>query len=601
MKKKFLKILSLALCTSMIVSTAISASAYDLDEHDNSIESVEYQSTEDEAFSNVTNVFAQIGSEYKVTIPKYLVLSGTSKKASYYVKVEGDIAGYETIYVVPESSVDLYSTNKDIQTALITQDKTAWTYSTLATNANGLVKAEGITAGKWSGIFMFNISINKVMGDVIAPEHTHNWVLYETTPATCTKLGEEHYRCPECTNVKTEFLNKTAHIGADPVRENEIPATYDAKGSYDEVVYCKNCGEELSRVKKVTDVLELEIPESAFDTSDIVLGTKTVKIYNTNNYSSSEIYNNWKPYPEPTTTDIIGNWIVNDSHISIGTPTTDEDRFGQLFIFEETANMETIDMSADIVTHQCGHGSGFVVAWNKQTDVGYVLMFNDNKPCNYNCQHGDDTTVLKRINNFSRNVPGKWMYPNAGKTDWGQATPSTDVAKVTTSNFIDHYANHNDLVVPGNAWYQQAYDMGDATNLRYTVTKNGLFTCYINGKQAFTYNLGENYPGNSGLYFCCCGAVTNLKIIQEKEYTQQLSVLKVNPNDGTYNDDSNPTILCGDSQEEIRLETPVREGYKFLGWQKCNDFDGTINGNEYKYPENANIDVLVARWVKIVD
>ena len=37
------------------------------------------------------------------------------------------------------------------------------------------------------------------------------------------------------------------HVPGDPVRENEIPATCTTAGSYDEVVYCTKCGEELKR------------------------------------------------------------------------------------------------------------------------------------------------------------------------------------------------------------------------------------------------------------------------------------------------------------------------------------------------------------------
>ena len=37
------------------------------------------------------------------------------------------------------------------------------------------------------------------------------------------------------------------HTAADPVCENEVEATCEGAGSYDEVVYCADCGEELSR------------------------------------------------------------------------------------------------------------------------------------------------------------------------------------------------------------------------------------------------------------------------------------------------------------------------------------------------------------------
>jgi len=37
------------------------------------------------------------------------------------------------------------------------------------------------------------------------------------------------------------------HTPGEPVRENEVPATCDTDGSYDEVVYCTECDEEISR------------------------------------------------------------------------------------------------------------------------------------------------------------------------------------------------------------------------------------------------------------------------------------------------------------------------------------------------------------------
>ncbi len=111
-------------------------------------------------FTEKTNVFAQIASEYKVTIPKTVVLSGTSKAASYFVKVEGDIAGYEDITVTPDDTFTLTSKNKDNQNANIVQDKVTWTVHDFDTDANGTISAPDITAGKWMGAFNFNIEFN---------------------------------------------------------------------------------------------------------------------------------------------------------------------------------------------------------------------------------------------------------------------------------------------------------------------------------------------------------------------------------------------------------------------------------------------------------
>ena len=174
--KKIVKLFSIYLASIVTISSILPVQAFDIqsDVNGNSEEYVEYQDSDDEDFEPATSVFAEIGSSYKVTIPKVIVLSGVTKKAEYYVKVEGDIASYETIYVIPEDKVDLYSNNKSVQEGIIVQDKTAWTYSTLSTNANGTIVAEGLTAGNWTGTFWFNININKVMGDIIDPDHIHD-------------------------------------------------------------------------------------------------------------------------------------------------------------------------------------------------------------------------------------------------------------------------------------------------------------------------------------------------------------------------------------------------------------------------------------------
>ena len=45
------------------------------------------------------------------------------------------------------------------------------------------------------------------------------------------------------------------HTPGEPVIENEVPATCKAEGSYDEVVYCTECGDEISRTPKTIDKL----------------------------------------------------------------------------------------------------------------------------------------------------------------------------------------------------------------------------------------------------------------------------------------------------------------------------------------------------------
>ncbi len=71
-------------------------------------------------------------------------------------------------------------------------------------------------------------------------------------PATCTAGGsyEEVVYCTQC-GYEFSREHKTAdpagHIPGRTVRENEIPATCTAAGGYDEAVFCVNCPAEISR------------------------------------------------------------------------------------------------------------------------------------------------------------------------------------------------------------------------------------------------------------------------------------------------------------------------------------------------------------------
>lgn len=48
------------------------------------------------------------------------------------------------------------------------------------------------------------------------------------------------------------------HVAAEPVEENRVEATPEAKGSYDTVVYCTRCGAEISRTTTTIPKLEFK-------------------------------------------------------------------------------------------------------------------------------------------------------------------------------------------------------------------------------------------------------------------------------------------------------------------------------------------------------
>ena len=78
--------------------------------------------------------------------------------------------------------------------------------------------------------------------------------------ATCTEPGEKQiyavFDHPDFTDqFKTVEIAATGHTEQGNVRENETEPTCEEAGSYDEVVYCQVCGEEISRETKTESAL----------------------------------------------------------------------------------------------------------------------------------------------------------------------------------------------------------------------------------------------------------------------------------------------------------------------------------------------------------
>ena len=79
-------------------------------------------------------------------------------------------------------------------------------------------------------------------------------VIENKVAATCTRKGsyDEVTYCTECGEELFRIPHETArkpHTPASAVRENVVPASGNRAGSYDEVVYCSVCNAELSRTQ----------------------------------------------------------------------------------------------------------------------------------------------------------------------------------------------------------------------------------------------------------------------------------------------------------------------------------------------------------------
>ncbi|MBO4337486.1 MAG: BspA family leucine-rich repeat surface protein [Lachnospiraceae bacterium] len=119
----------------------------------------------------------------------------------------------------------------------------------------GIATVEVFGIGKYDKKAVLNFTIINPEGDPDDPAnaHTHEGVLVGAEPATCTKPGfTGNKRCKICDELmeKGKEIPAPGHTPGDPVKENEVAATTEQDGSYDEVVYCKVCGDEISRTHK---------------------------------------------------------------------------------------------------------------------------------------------------------------------------------------------------------------------------------------------------------------------------------------------------------------------------------------------------------------
>ena len=103
--------------------------------------------------------------------------------------------------------------------------------------------------------------------------------------ATCKEAGsyDEVVYCKECqtelSRVKKTIDKLTTHTPGEAVRENEVAATCKEAGSYDEVVYCTVCGTELSRDTKTIEKLTTHTPDEAVRENEVAATEETEGSY----------------------------------------------------------------------------------------------------------------------------------------------------------------------------------------------------------------------------------------------------------------------------------------------------------------------------------
>ena len=85
----------------------------------------------------------------------------------------------------------------------------------------------------------------------------HDYINHDAQTPTCTKIGWDAYEtCSRCDYTTYTEKDALGHSPSSAVIENEIKADCGKNGSYDEVVYCETCKQELSRNMVTTDALD---------------------------------------------------------------------------------------------------------------------------------------------------------------------------------------------------------------------------------------------------------------------------------------------------------------------------------------------------------
>lgn len=213
-----------------------------------------------------TTVYADIDTEYTVTLPKTIKLDSADKNSDYSVNVKGDIAGTDMVNVVPDSSFTMSTDGKDSVTANVTQTQTSFGYTELSANDGngttiiGSVAAPGLTAGSWNGTFNFNVEIKTKPGLYKADGSMVTWQKLLADGTINVQDGELTSRYTGPTNASASALTGTLAIddSVTSLGENALAKCENLTGIVipDSVTTMKN------GALMQTGITELTIPAS---------------------------------------------------------------------------------------------------------------------------------------------------------------------------------------------------------------------------------------------------------------------------------------------------------------------------------------------------
>ena len=214
----------------------------------------------------IDNYDCEIAEDY-TTIPLNVKIIGhVGSTAQQYAEEFGNefeaIEGETTLVIAPTCTENGYTRHicTDCGKTFNTDytDATGHTYGSIIPKTEATCNSEGMEAHYVCSVCgqYFDSSKNEKTVEELTIPYAHEWNEGEITKAaTCTEAGSKLYTCTKCSQTKTEEIPAFGHTEAEAVKENEVSASCAMQGSYDNVVYCSVCGEELSREKVMLPVV----------------------------------------------------------------------------------------------------------------------------------------------------------------------------------------------------------------------------------------------------------------------------------------------------------------------------------------------------------
>lgn len=200
-----------------------------------------------------------------------------SNNSTYPFKYENGV--YTSTNKNPSSSSTITiraTSNCTIDLTFSVSSESGWDYLTIKHNTTQLEKISGMVSDDTCNVSLLagdTITVTYSKDGSINSGYDEGWFSFTCNGVSSTIVPAEdieatcdnEYICFVCGEAAVEQLS---HVEGAPVEENHINATLTEAGSYDEVVYCSLCGEELSRETVIVPKVQLDSNTVLFSVSD---------------------------------------------------------------------------------------------------------------------------------------------------------------------------------------------------------------------------------------------------------------------------------------------------------------------------------------------